>query len=220
MAAVPEPTTTADGFAPLPGLVDFAASGLLHWLGNSLFAIQGHAQMLGLDPAPRARGVQEVLKGARQAQSALDVFRWLVADRRSTQPIQIGVLLPRLCEGIRIPLRARGIGLDHLHTSNETPRHVCGVVATQAIVGVVRTLVGRLPAGYEGRLVLDLTRQTPNVELALRLVPAGAMLPFRVAIPEIAAAANDSVRGLDVAVAGDHVGQRLTLTLPPVNVSG
>lgn len=206
----------------------FLAPGLIHWLGNSLFAIQGHVQMLALRGQEPSRAVGEILKGSHQAQHALELLRYLVVEPTAVaagdavaepRPIygslvQLGTLLPRLCELMRIPLRDAGVRVTYEHSSRESPASVSGTVLCLAVTELVRAYAQRVQPGFRGELQIDLARQTEWAELRFLLRHAPDLLPF----PQPATALAEELSvglaelGARLRVEPDH--QTLVLGIP------
>jgi hypothetical protein len=192
----------------------FLAPGLIHWLGNSLFAIQGHVQMLGLRSQEPSRTVGEIMKGSRRAQHALDLLRHVVAEDGGTA-VQVGTLLPRLCELLLVPLRDHGVRIEYRHSSHESPVAASGAVLCLSVVEVVRMLVGRLPPAFRGELQVDLARQADWIELRLRLVHARDLLPFPYESGSFTAQLEAGLADLGARLRAEPDGRTLVLGIPP-----
>lgn len=161
-------------------LLEFLAPGLLHQLRNALFAIQGQAQLLE-SGATRQRG--EILDGVKRAQAALHVLRYLTEE---AGPMQPGILLPRLLDVLRLPMRERGLSLSLQHTSKETPVRVDARLLADTVVSALRAIAARIPTGFRGGVHIDLCAQSPtSVEVTIELVPDRAQLPFQVDLQSV-----------------------------------
>ena len=207
MTTVPE-QTSAD-------LAQFVAPGLLHRLGNSLFSIQGHAQMLRGTEAEIAREKGAIQKASEKALNALQIFRYLIAEPDAAPAPQAGILLHRLCDYLRIPMRERGLSIQFEHGSSETPVGVNGTTLCQVVVGMLRHLVGALPCGFEGRVTIDLVSQGPDgLTLSLRVETSPSFLPFPVHLEDVVrhASALLELHSVRVEASGDQ--QTLRLRVP------
>ena len=198
-------------------LVEFVAPGLLHGLGNNLFAIRGHTQMLGGAHGEITRAKNALLKASSKALGCLDVLRFLLGDARPDSRPQAGILLHRICEVTRVPLRDRGVRLRFRHGSSELPLAVDGTVLCQVVVEIMRRLSERLPSGFEGSLIVDLASQrAQGLALTLELEASASFLPFPI---DLAAVANDAgplLRAHGVSIEEMTGGAGLTLRVPAI----
>ena len=164
-----------------PELAQFLAPGLVHGLGNSLFAIQGHAQLIrGCESeVNRARG--GILKAAENALHGLDVLRFVLGEAGERDLTAPGSTLHRLCDYLRVPLRDRGIRVVYGDESQETPIPVDGVGLCQCVVELVRRVCQVLPSSFAGQMHIVLAAQRRDaIVVALRLETGPSLLPFPV----------------------------------------
>jgi hypothetical protein len=197
-------------------LLEFLAPGIVHALGNHLFAIQGCAHVLR-DGTVARRERTTILEAATQAEHALDVLRLLAADPltgpRSEQP---GVLLARLAPLCRVPLRDRGLQLVLDHSSSRRPRVVEARSFTRAVVDLLLRISGALPAFVEGSVFLDLADQVDGsilLEIAIEFAPS--CLPFPMDKARLAAAFSRAHDALGIAAELDADGG-LRIRIPTV----
>jgi hypothetical protein len=112
----------------------FAAPGIAHALGNSLFTVHGRARLLSMsagDPeTPRDQmdgDATAVLDGATKALGSLSVLRWIVGEARNPTPLS--TVLRELIDVARVPLRDHGasvaIGGDENVDAEVDPFEVC-----------------------------------------------------------------------------------------------
>ena len=162
-------------------LIEFVAPGLLHGLGNNLFAIRGHTQMLGGAQEQIAPAKNALLEASGKALGTLEVLRYLLGDARPDSRPQAGILLHRICEVLVVPLRERGVRLRLERGSSEVPLAVDGTVLCQTVVELMRRLSERLPHGFEGSLIVDLASQrAQELVLTLEIESSASLLPFPV----------------------------------------
>jgi hypothetical protein len=197
-------------------LLDFVAPGLLHALGNHLFAIQGSAHVLGMTKQT-TRHRETILESCGKAEHALDVLRHAGPEDADPPHVeQAGILLMRLAEVCRVPLRERGVRLELGHSSKDSPRRVDARTFIRAVCELLRCVALEVPACYSGELRLDLCEQqgaAVAVELSLRTDPG--CLPFRIALPVARAGATGVIGRLGARV--DEAGpDRLKLRIPSV----
>ena len=176
-------------------LLEFLTPGIAHALGNHLFAIQGSAHVLG---AARqiTRYRETILQACGKAEQALDVLRHAgPADADPPRAEQAGLLLMRLADVCRVPLRERGVRFEVAHTSKDSPRRVDARTLVRALTEVLRCFAMEVPACFAGELHLDLCEQSgPSVAIDLRLHADPGCLPFPIGLP---AARMNSVGVLD-----------------------
>jgi signal transduction histidine kinase len=193
-------------------LLQFLAPGFLHQLRNALFAIQGQAQLLGSSTAASAPAKQrtQILAATKRAQAAIQVLRYLSEDGGA---VQAGILLPRLVDVLRVPMRERGLVVSCQHSSREAPVRVNGTLLSETVVGALKAIAERLPTGFGGSIRVDLCAQGQDkVEIVLELVAVSGQLPFQVdllAVQQELQAAISPHGGLVVLV-----GRKLALHLP------
>lgn len=159
-------------------LLEFLAPGLVHSLGNHLFAIQGCAHVLREGQVSQ-RQRATILEAATQAESALDVLRLLGSGESIERREQAGVLLARLAPICRVPLRDRGLRLEIDHSSARRPRVVDARGFSRVVVDLLLRVAGQLPAFVEGTIHLDLADQDAHsvaLELGIEFEPT--CLPF------------------------------------------
>lgn len=174
---------TAGGAGAASGVdsLGFVLPGLVHALGNALFAVRGHVAILGQNGAtPGDR--QALARATDQALAVLDLLRLFDPVSAPTVDLQAGVLLSRLGGALQVPLRERGIRLECTHTSTATPTRVHGGPCVRAIVGAVSALAEAAPAAWRGRFVIDLFHQDlQQVQLRITASAQRGCLPFTVA---------------------------------------
>ncbi len=162
-------------------MLQFIAPGFMHAMGNCLFSIHGHAQLLRGGDTEIARDKSAIVKASERALHALDVFRYVIGDPGPEVAPQAGILLHRLCDHLRVPLREYGLIVRYLHASSQTPVHVDGIALSQVVVEVTRQLATHLPGGVEGAIEIDLSAQRPDgvtVTFAVQNDPSHLPFPF------------------------------------------
>lgn len=195
-------------------LLDFVAPGLLHSLGNQLFAIQGSAHVLGASKQT-GRFRETILEACGKAEHALEVLRHAgPANADPPRVEQAGILLVRLADVCRVPLRERGVRLELAHSSKDSPRRVDARTFVRALCEVLRCVAIEVPACYAGELRVDLSDQRGAgvaVDLALRADPG--CLPFRIGMTAARAGSALVLDSLTVGV-DELAADRLRLRIP------
>lgn len=189
--AVPVPATTlpSDG-----DLMAFLAPGLVHALGNHLFAIQGSAHVLKEGKAGlRERGT--ILEASNRAQQALDVLRLLATPDEDPAPVeQPGVLLTQLAPLCAVPLRERGLR-HHLDFASprSRPRGVPARRFVRAYLGLLQRVSEGLPPFVHGTLTTKFLRQDPDaVTFEIGIEFAAHCLPFPIDLDGMVAHCNEA----------------------------
>lgn len=160
-----------------PETLAFLAPGLLHQFGNVLFTIQGNAQSVGLG-ADNARERTAILGATERGGNALRVLRCLLGDG-SQSPAPAGLLLGQLVELLRVPVREAQFTLEMRHSARQTPVLVDPLDFAKILVEAVRCLVGVLPTGLRGTVVLDLCDLAErHATVRVMFQPQAGGLPF------------------------------------------
>ncbi|MDA0934970.1 MAG: hypothetical protein O3C51_16090 [Planctomycetota bacterium] len=173
-------------------LMAFLAPGLVHALGNHLFAIQGSAHVLKEGKAGlRERGT--ILEASNRAQQALDILRLLATpDEEPASVEQPGVLLTQLAPLCAVPLRERGLRHHLDFTSPRSrPRGVPARRFVRAYLGLLQRVSEGLPPFVHGTLTTELKRQDQgSVTFEIAVEFAAHCLPFPVDIDGIVSDCN------------------------------
>jgi hypothetical protein len=189
---VSQPTIPSDG-----DLMAFLAPGLVHALGNHLFAIQGSAHVLKEGKAGlRERGT--ILEASTRAQQALDILRLLATPDEEPAPVeQPGVLLTQLAPLCAVPLRERGLRHQvDFASPRSRPRGVPARRFVRAYLGLLQRMSEGLPPFVHGTLLTQLLRQDhESVTFELGVEFAAHCLPFPVDVDGIVAHCNGSHAG-------------------------
>lgn len=177
--------------------------GLVHALGNAVFTVSGHAQVLGVGSSDVQRDRGAILRATDKARGLLEILVYLQDEAAPAgAPVQAGIVLQRLCEVLRVPLRQRGLGLRFVHSSTESPLHADGRTLCVAVGAALRRALEALPAGIDGALELDLTAQRRGrIVVATRVVSGPASLPFPVDLGPAAVELDAALRRQAVRVA-------------------
>lgn len=201
-AAFPFGAAARDAAEPLPPqaaqLFGFLVPGIVHELGNALFKIQGHTQVASKQGQGAGRALAEVLKSSHAAQGTIELLRWLAGDAAAPAVMQGGVLLPRVCELLNVPLRGHGLGIRFRHSSHESPARIDSATTVHAVVELARWIAAALPGGFRGTLVVDLVAQMPHLTLRLSVESDPALLPFPIDLDGVLANAADVLATLPV----------------------
>lgn len=175
----------------------FALPGLVHQLGNALFAVQGHAMGLtragtGADQAQRG-----ILGATERASGALAVLRCLLPDSADL-PIPAHQLLTQIAELLRVPMRERGLRLelsprdDSSKPGPDTP--LAGAAAARRLVAGVHCLVAALPTGTRGTVQVSAARGSgAAMAVDVAFVPDPGTLPFPIDYAAVGRCVDDSV---------------------------
>ena len=155
-----------------------AIPGLLHSLSNALFAIQGHGARVGSSTPDLEAEKAAILGAAGLAQSAVEVLGHL-AGEGVRRPVQAGQVLHRLCEILRVPLRERDLHLELQHSSPQAPVAVHGSVLCRALSATIGALCDAMPAGFRGRVRVDIVSPTAErLEILVQIRGVASLLPF------------------------------------------
>ena len=150
-------------------LVSFVLPGIVHAIGNGLFAVRGHTQLLRAVGGEMNRERNSILRASARAQDALDVLRAVMGEP-GLPPFQADILLKHLGEALVVPLRDRDLTGRVAISSRGTPVLVDGAALCQTLVELTRHAVEAIHDGFEGTLVYDLFRQSRTErEIGLRL---------------------------------------------------
>ena len=154
----------------------YLAPGLVHQLGNVLFAVQGRAQLL-----PAGADRDGIVDAARRAQHAVQVVRWLLGEGEPAS-IAAGPAVECLVELLRVPMRDAGLALA-CGTAGSKARVDATRLARLACAGCHAIAATTPPAG---RLTLDCAPHDGEVALHFRYAAAPGSLPFPLAVAIIA----------------------------------
>lgn len=183
------------------------APGLLHYLGNALFAAQGRLQLLGTTPeigADRAA----IHAALERAGGGLCVLRWVLGDE-SLGPQGLWLVLQRLHDTLRVSLRELGIRMELRGETLARGALVQGASTTRALLASIQQLVHGIGAGLRGTLVVDVVAATPVLsELRLWVQPEQGDLPFPVDLPHCVERLRPQLATDNADVIGAGGGQR------------
>ncbi|MBX3464187.1 MAG: hypothetical protein KF830_13520 [Planctomycetes bacterium] len=168
------PRPTCDGLALL-------MPGLLHQLGNQLFAIQGHAQLLPAGDATRGA----MLAAAARSTEVLGLWR-AVLEGRSAGRLDLERALALLGDVARVGLRERGHGLT-LTLGGATGEARCEAAAVLAATAqALQGLCDLVPGGVDGEFALAAAAERRAVTIRIQFVPRPGSLPFPMATATLA----------------------------------
>lgn len=200
----------------LAPLLEFLMPGLLHSLGNHLFAIQGNAQVLGMREGEIDRERQAILEAAGQARAALDIIRCLSGEQPELGTEQAGAILRRVCEISRIPLLEAGLRCQLAHSSIETPINIDSAIFTQCLLETLRCIREELPSGFDGELHIDLRGQSRNLlAIGMRVQQNPDLLPFPLNLGQVASRAEEFLSPLQAHLVGPSESGELVLHVAP-----
>ncbi len=199
----------------LAALLEFVSPGILHSLGNQIFAIQGNAQVLGIKTEDIGRERRAILSASKEAQESLDILRCLTSESGEEPRQQAGLMLRRICEAGKIPLREAGLRCSFEQSSVETPMSVEPSRFARCVLEVMRCIRAELPSGFDGDLHVDLAgQQARELRLSFEVQQKPSLLPFPLnmaAVCERAHALTEACTGTLECLAADA---RLLLRLP------
>jgi hypothetical protein len=154
----------------------FAAPGIAHALGNSLFTVHGRARLLSMsagDPeTPRDQidgDAAAVLDGATKALGSLSVLRWIVGEARNPTPLT--AVLRELIDVARVPLRDHGAAMAFAADEN-VDAEVDPFEACHALLSAMRR-VCEGPHAEAFTLDFRIEAQDSAASLTLRCVEPG-----------------------------------------------
>ncbi len=173
----------------------FLAPGLVHQLGNHLFALQGQAQLL---PEAHAELRQSMLAAVARSGEVVRLLRAIVGDPAPPRLPPEQALAP-LLEVARVALRERGHQLvwhgAHSGGSDQADAATVVVATAQALTA----LVAALPDGLTGTFTVECDTSPAATILRVRFTARAGALPFPLGLDGIdarlAAAAAGAARG-------------------------
>lgn len=201
-------------------LLAFLAGGLAHAFASPLQVIKIQSSLLtNPTDVPRAREVLQKACGA--AESLLDVLRCVAGSDARTKPMQLGLFLPRVVEVLRFALRRRGLRIEALHTSVQTPVAVAQGALTLTLAKLVFALARGVPAWWQGSLYVDLHDQTPTrAVVLLGLESAPGALPFQLTIGAALREVCSAALALGISAEWNDATRVVTLHVPAVPAIG
>lgn len=151
----------------------FAAPGIAHALGNSLFTVHGRARLLSMsagDPeTPRDQidgDAAAVLEGATKALGSLSALRWIVGEARNPTPLT--TVVRELVDVARVPLRDHGASVA-ISVQADVEAEVDPFEACHALLSAMRR-VCEGPHAEAFSLELCIESQEAGASVTLRCV--------------------------------------------------
>ena len=195
-------------------LLAFLAPGLAHALASPLQVIQTQTALLG-SGNDLQRGRDALQRACGNAERLLDVLRCLCGPPNRTKSAQVGLYLPRLLEVLRFALRERGIRIEALHASIETPVHVAQGPLTVALARLIYALAFGVPAWWKGAFYVDLREQAQShATLVVGLQSSPGFLPFEMSVRETLEGVARDALAHGVGIEWDAVKQVAVLKVP------
>ena len=167
--------------------MSFVAPGIVHRLGNAMFTIQGHAQLLvGVGPEGRER--RSILAAVERSARTLALMRALLGHQAGAAENAIE-LLALLGDVLGVPVRESGHTLTTRLPEDTDYRGVDPGAFCPVVLEAVRVLIGVLPSGQVGRIELALVDgDGSEVVVQVRFTAKDGSLPFPLDTGEIEAA--------------------------------
>jgi hypothetical protein len=160
-----------------PELLQLLAPGLLHFLGNAVFAAQGRAHLLAPE-TDLAADRAAILEALERASGGLNVLRWVLGDE-SLGPQGLWPVLQRLHDALRVSLRERGLRLELRGEAVAVGASVPAAAVTRALLAMVLELLHAAAAGVHATVVVEALASNPTqTELQVLLLPEQGSLPF------------------------------------------
>jgi len=197
-------------------LLEYAAPGFLHGLGNALFKIQAHAQVIDTEPAlsgPEAG--PGILAACKDATGAIEIFRAVLDPEAHADPVQAGGLLEDMLQMMRGRMREDGVQVLWDQGSLDIPQAVRPRDVVAPVLIAMRQLALALPGGTQGVLTVSV-RWERGLDLSLDLAPAPGSLPFEVNLEPAVRSTSASLQSGEVCVGGGGRGLRVKI---PVGVA-
>lgn len=154
----------------------FLAPGLLHQLGNQLFAAQGSAQLL---PDAETEHKARILAALARGGEALRLLRALLGDA-STPQLPLGKALAPLLEAARVSLRERGHQLAVAPPVGTDPL-VDAAAVLDWTAEALCLLADVVPTGVTGSFALASRAAADGAVVTIRFERAAGSLPFPLA---------------------------------------
>jgi hypothetical protein len=164
-------------------LFELMVPGLLHGMGNALFAIQARAQVMaearaqvpGEDGEDNEGDADEILPACRNASAVLDVLRLLTTAAGKEPSIPAGSALRGLLEPMRIGLRDTSVSIEVDPESFDADDAVPHRLFARAVGLAAAEICDAVPTGCRG--VLQFRWMGARV-LRVAFVGAADQLPF------------------------------------------
>ncbi len=170
-----------EGTVSLSRLLEFLTPGIIHGLGNSLFAIHGNAQVMGEKPE---RERSAILDASLQAQHMLEVLRCMSGQGpMNCSKLDVCAVLPAICDACKVSMRDFGVAVSLAEDVHENRCSLDVILAVRSVGAVMLAVRDRLPSGYEGTMRVSVVARRNRVhEIRLELVQKPSFLPFPVDI--------------------------------------
>lgn len=159
-------------------LLEFLAPGFLHGVCNSLFKIQGQAELLGRGLSEDAQEVGgSVVRNCREAAEAVEIYRLVLDPQLPSEPVSAGSLLPGLVAMLRTGLQESGVSLEWDADDVELSQPVHRAALVLPVVSAAYELRQAMPSGYQGSMALS-AQVASEFDISIQVVPAPGSLPF------------------------------------------
>lgn len=167
----------------------FLAPGLLHQLGNQLFALQGFAQLMADDAGPLR---ERMLAAVARSGEMLRVLRTALGDAAPVR-LQLEAALEPLVDMVRVALRERGHQVQWSTTLGGRSIPVDAGAVVAAVARGAHLLAGAVPDGMVGVFALVGDEIDDRAVIRIRFTPAAGALPFPLTTDALAAACTNAV---------------------------
>jgi len=154
--------------------LSFLAPGLLHQLGNQLFAVQGSAQLL---PEQAVELRTRILAAAARGGETLRLLRALLGDPAAPR-LPLERALAPLLDVARVSLRERGHQLAAASTPGAGGIPVEAGAVLEWTAQALCLLADAVPAGVTGRFTVATGMAPAGAVVAVCFEPVAGSLPF------------------------------------------
>lgn len=195
-------------------LLEFLAPGFLHGICNSLFKIQGQAELLGrgLSEAPQDVGAS-VVGSCREAAEAVEIYRLVLDPQVPSEPVVAGRLVAALAGILRPGLQDCGVTLRWDAAVSELSQAVHRAPLVLPVVTAAYHLRQAMPSGYQASMTLSAQVATA-FEITIQVVPDPGSLPFDLDLAPAIQHATASLGKYDGEVSATGTGAGIHIALP------
>lgn len=215
MSSVPAPSSHDDApramLASWPQLSSLLAPGIVHQLGNVLFTIAGHAQLLSLQGPER----EAILRATNRGSDAIRLMNCLLGEG-APMPAPIDAALQQIADLVRVGLREQGRFLQWVPGPARCELNVDLRTLTQLVLLGLQAYLAALPAVSVGTVTVQrVGTMASDLGVQLDFAPRDGQLPFPIAGAELVAAIHAAGRTLGLRPVARVRGTALELVLPP-----
>jgi hypothetical protein len=195
-------------------LLEFLAPGFVHGICNSLFKIQGQAELLGqgLSEAPQEVSAS-LVRSCREAAEAVEIYRLVLDPKALSVPVVAGSLVAALAGILRPGLHDSGVSLHWDAAVSELPQAVDRAPLVLPVVTAAYHLRQAMPSGYQASMALS-AQADRAFEITIQVVPDPGCLPFDLDLAPAIQHATASLGKYEGEVSASATGVGIHIALP------